>query len=87
MPRRRWKLKFVAMVSVLVVACSTPTSDGAATPTTELTPCEDPRPQICTANYDPVCGQLGDGSHKTYANGCSACGDAAVSGHRPGACE
>jgi len=87
MPRRRWKLTIVAVISILVVACSTPTSERAAMPASDLTQCEDPRPQICTANYDPVCGQLGDGSYKTYANGCSACGDAAVSGHRAGACE
>ncbi len=87
MPRRRWRLTIIAAISVLAAACSTPASDDAATQASDLTPCEDPRPQICTANYDPVCGRLEDGSDKTYANGCSACGDAAVTGHRPGACE
>jgi hypothetical protein len=42
---------------------------------------------VCTAHYDPVCGALGDGTYKTYSNACSACSDAAVTGHRPGACE
>ena len=37
--------------------------------------CAEPRPQICTADYRPVCASLNDGSLKTYANGCSACGD------------
>lgn len=77
----------IAALGLLAGACSTPTSEDAAAPAPGLTPCEDPRPQVCTANYDPVCGRLHDGSDKTYANGCSACGDPAVSGHRPGACE
>lgn len=42
------------------------------------TACEEPRPQICTADYRPVCATLNDGSNKTYANGCSACGDSNV---------
>jgi hypothetical protein len=87
MPRCRWKLTIVAMASLLVVACSTPPPEQASASTPALVACEDPRPQICTADYDPVCGRLADGSYKTYANACSACGDAAVSGHRPGACE
>jgi hypothetical protein len=52
-----------------------------------LVVCTDPRPQICTMQYDPVCARLGDGDDakwKTYASGCSACGDAAVSAYRPG---
>ena len=40
--------------------------------------CEEPRPQVCTADYRPVCGNLQDGSNKTYSNGCSACGDVNV---------
>ena len=52
-----------------------------------LVSCVDPRPQICTAIYDPVCGLNTDDSYKTYASACSACGDVAVIGHRPGACE
>ena len=42
------------------------------------TVCEDPRPQVCTADYRPVCATLKDGSSKTYPNGCGACGDANV---------
>ena len=40
--------------------------------------CEEPRPQVCTMEYRPVCASLSDGSMKTYASGCSACGDTQV---------
>jgi len=48
--------------------------------------CPEPRPQICTREYNPVCARLQDGSVKTYATGCTACSDPAVRGYRPGAC-
>jgi hypothetical protein len=54
---------------------------------TGLTQCTDPRPQACTRDYVPVCGALKAGGVKTYSNACDACADAAVLGHRPGACE
>jgi hypothetical protein len=49
--------------------------------------CTEPRPQICTQDYRPVCAMLQDGSLKTYSNGCNACSDPAVTGYREGACE
>jgi len=48
--------------------------------------CTDPRPQICTMDYRPVCAQLEDGSSKTYANGCTACSDQSVTAYEEGAC-
>ena len=48
--------------------------------------CEDPRPQICTREYNPVCATLNDGSRKTYATGCTACSDQAVKGWLAGEC-
>ncbi len=53
----------------------------------EVTACEDPRPQICTMEYRPVCAMLDSAELKTYSSGCSACSDAAVQQYRPGACE
>ena len=53
---------------------------GCAIYSSESTPvpgaatlCEEPRPQICTMEYVPVCATLKDGGVKTYASGCSAC--------------
>lgn len=51
------------------------------------TACIEPRPQICTMDYTPVCAELVNGEVKTYSNGCSACADANVVSHRPAACE
>lgn len=50
------------------------------------TVCVEPRPQVCTKHYLPVCGRRADGSLDTYGNACTACADAAVVGHFPGAC-
>ena len=48
--------------------------------------CEDPRPQVCTADYRPVCGTQSDARVKTYSNGCSACGDASILSWVEGEC-
>ena len=49
--------------------------------------CEEPRPELCTMEYVPVCGKLIDGNLKTYGNGCSACSDKKVIGYQPGPCQ
>ena len=48
--------------------------------------CTDPRPEICTMDYRPVCATKTDGSQATYANGCGACSDPAVVEYREDAC-
>ena len=50
------------------------------------TVCTDPRPQVCTMDYRPVCAQMEDGSSKTYANGCTACSDQLVTTYEEGVC-
>jgi hypothetical protein len=52
-----------------------------------LVPCEEPRPEVCTRDYRPVCAEGADGTSRTYANGCDACVDTTVRAYRPGACE
>jgi hypothetical protein len=48
--------------------------------------CEEPRPEICTREYDPVCATLQDGSTRTGATGCTSCSDPQVLGYKKGAC-
>ena len=50
------------------------------------TQCEDPRPEVCTMDYRPVCGNLAGGGVKTYSNGCGACSDANVTSWVEGEC-
>ena len=48
--------------------------------------CPEPRPEMCTQQYDPVCGQFSRGGNQTYSNWCSACSDKAVESYVPGEC-
>ncbi|MBD1390597.1 hypothetical protein IC617_14260 [Neiella sp. HB171785] len=43
-----------------------------------FTKCPEPRPEICTMQYEPADGLLADGTTKSYGNACSACGDPEV---------
>lgn len=47
--------------------------------------CEEPRPEICTMEYAPVCAVV-DGEKKEYGNACSACGDPQVESFQNGNC-
>ena len=53
---------------------------------TLVTQCSDPRPQVCTMEYAPVCADLVAGGKKQYASACNACADDAVSGYLKGEC-
>ena len=69
---------FLISIACLVLsACATGSSDKMQV-APGATVCEDPRPQVCTMDYRPVCGTLKDGSMKTYSNGCGACADVEV---------
>jgi len=71
---------------ILLVGC-VPTSGSKSKPeSSSLTICPEQRPQVCTREYRPVCGELKDGNLKTYANGCEACADANVIGFQYGEC-
>lgn len=48
--------------------------------------CAEPRPEACTMQYDPVCGEMTDGRSETYSNACVACSDRLVAGYLKGAC-
>ena len=70
-------------------ACATESVEGhypEACAAPEMTACSDPRPQLCTLDYNPACGQRVTGEARTFGNACQACGDAAVIGHFAGEC-
>lgn len=49
--------------------------------------CKNPRPQMCTQIYMPVCALLKDGEYKTYASDCTACSDEEVISYTADACK
>lgn len=80
----------VISLGILAVGCATSSDEkidlnepGAL----DIILCEEPRPQICTREYDPVCATLKDGSTRTGATGCTSCSDFEVVGYKVGACE
>ncbi len=50
------------------------------------TVCSEPRPEVCTREYAPVCGFKLDGASKTYSNGCTACAEEEIMGYKNGEC-
>ncbi len=48
--------------------------------------CAEPRPQICTREYRPVCALLKGGATKTMPSGCSACSKGDVVSYQSGEC-
>ena len=48
--------------------------------------CPEPRSQVCTREYAPVCAELEKGKRKEYSNACTACSDSAVVGYISGPC-
>ncbi len=53
----------------------------------QITYCKEPRPQMCTMDYTPVCGLVDNKTVKTYGHACVACGDKKVSKHIKGECQ
>ncbi|MBW1749103.1 MAG: hypothetical protein JRJ37_00080 [Deltaproteobacteria bacterium] len=73
----------------IILGCSTGThrvKSGNGN-VSNLIPCTAPRPEVCTQEYIPVCGKLGDGNQKTYSNACSACADSEVVNYQSGPCQ
>ena len=78
----------VALTGAVALACSSsPDGSEDATEKVPVTACAEPRPEVCTMEYIPVCGHRYDGERKTYPNACSACSDPDVAGRDPGPCE
>ncbi len=56
-------------------------------PVVSGTQCTEPRPQVCTMEYAPVCATLVTGGTADYSSGCNACADDAVSSYEQGQCD
>ena len=79
----------VLFFALALVSCADQGEDNNPSQMTgaaDMIMCEDPRPEICTREYDPVCATMEDGSVKTYATGCTACADSRVTGYTKGPC-
>jgi hypothetical protein len=74
-----------------------PKTDAPKSDAPKSVACTDPRPQLCTMEYAPVCATRDTGVRcittpcpsselKTYSTGCTACSDAKVSSWVQGAC-
>lgn len=74
---------FLLHMIVLIAGCSTKANkigEGASA-------CPEPRPQICTQEYNPVCGIMKQEAERTYSNACVACSDHTVTSYKSGKCE
>jgi hypothetical protein len=77
------------LFSLVTIGCITNSNSTSSSsePTVKFVRCEKPRPEICTQDYVPVCGELIDGSQKTYSNACSACSNINVIKYQLNSCQ
>ena len=74
----------VLILNVIACAGSKDKKDGSYEH--DLSMCEEPRPQICTREYNPVCATMKNGTKKTGSTGCTSCTNPEVVGYTPGVC-
>ncbi|MFO7606249.1 MAG: hypothetical protein R6W72_08120 [Desulfurivibrionaceae bacterium] len=85
-------------IKLMVISSLLLLSDTGLAGNGEKVICTEPRPQVCTMEYDPVCATRDTGEkclntpcdnteEATYSNGCVACADQRVFSYRPGSCE
>jgi hypothetical protein len=86
MYRHSLKLLVVLLISIGATACASIEDAQPSIKPIGGIACTEPRPQMCTRDYRPVCGMSGT-EQKTYGNACSACADKAVISYREGSCE
>ena len=84
----RFPFHFMALVPVMAISqlagCAA-APELPAPPATVI--CEEPRPQICTMIYAPVCATHDDGRRQTHASDCNACADDTTESYEVGRCE
>lgn len=78
-------MRSIAVASLLLILC-VGCSTNEPSPLSLVKLCEAPRPQVCTMEYAPVCGNLIVGTVKDYSSGCNACADDAVASYVPDTC-
>ena len=84
--KRSLLLKVFIFIAILAVTACGTTQQPLAIKLEPLK-CPEVRPEMCTMDYNPVCGNLPDGSFKTYSNGCNACSDLKVVSYFHGECK
>ena len=83
------KYAFVFVGLILLAGCSLTDIEPNEQPPVDTIPSEatlcdvDNRPEVCTREYMPVCGD----DNKTYSNSCVACSNESITYHVPGACD
>jgi len=80
------KMALLIFVLLAMSGCAVTKSDETKSGNPNKQICPEPRPEMCTQQFDPVCGQLSNGGSQTYSNWCSACSDKAVESYVPGEC-
>jgi hypothetical protein len=81
--------RYGARLAVLAMMLSAASGCTQTETKPDMAQCTEPRPEVCTMDYTPVCAlrtESGTEQWKTYANACTACSDAAVTGYRENAC-
>lgn len=78
------RVLFMIAAGLALSACAGSPAQNAEVP--PGTQCADPRPQVCTMEYNPVCAVLIAGGTKQYASPCNACADDVVAAYIAGPC-
>ncbi|MCK5478164.1 MAG: hypothetical protein KAI44_04550 [Methylococcales bacterium] len=76
-------IKFLSVVFgfILLSGCQSTSSLSI-----DQTSCTEPRPEMCTMDYQPVCGFDKSNNSKTYSNACTACSNKHVVNYIKGEC-
>jgi len=78
------RLFAVVLFSVCQFSCAN--TQEVLMPDVKLIQCSEPRPEVCTQHYQPVCGFEHDDNHKTFPNACTACSNPEIVSYYDGKC-